>query len=71
LFKNYVVGRSIPTAYIQSFFLKYKGDVKAAWDNCQGFIDEYDKEFKLGEERRKKFDEEKKKDVSGGFLGLF
>jgi len=72
LFKNYTVGRFIPTAYIQSFFLKYKRDAHAAWENCQAFIDDYDKEVKNAEERRKRNDdEERKKEGAGGFLGLF
>jgi len=72
LFKNYVVGRNITTAYIQSFFLKYKGESHTAWENCQAFIDDYDREMKSSEERRKKYeDEERKKDAASGFLGLF
>lgn len=72
LFKNYVVGRNIPTAYIQSFFLKYKRDARSAWENCQLFLDDYEKNQKDTEDRRKKYDdEERKKEGAGGFLGLF
>lgn len=81
LFKNFVVGRHIPTAYIQSFFLRHKGDAKGAWDDCQRFVDrmflfrlacisniiaEYELEVKETEERRRRMDEEKRKSEGGG-----
>eukprot|EP00026_Physarum_polycephalum_P007699 Phypoly_transcript_07764.p1 GENE.Phypoly_transcript_07764~~Phypoly_transcript_07764.p1 ORF type:complete len:501 (+),score=89.62 Phypoly_transcript_07764:88-1590(+) len=66
LFKNFIVGRHIPTAYIQSFFLSHKGDAKAAWDNCQRFVDNYEIDVKEQDERRKRQDEEKKKAEGGG-----
>eukprot|EP01111_Echinosteliopsis_oligospora_P015407 TRINITY_DN6095_c0_g1_i1.p1 TRINITY_DN6095_c0_g1~~TRINITY_DN6095_c0_g1_i1.p1 ORF type:complete len:466 (-),score=133.74 TRINITY_DN6095_c0_g1_i1:121-1518(-) len=68
LFKNFMVGRHIPTAYVQSYFLRNKGDAKSAWDGCQAFVDDYEEEVREQEERRKA-----QKDKKGGqsFLGFF